>query len=60
MTCLFFKNTKDLADGLGISVSTLQFLAYHRKVSKTTHYQRFLYAPKKQVASGSSLRRCLF
>lgn len=35
-----------LADAMGISVGRLRWLAFHRKVSKTTHYQRFT-IPKK-------------
>ncbi len=40
------EDTMALAKALGIGVSTLQFLAYHRKVSRTSHYQRFYMAKK--------------
>lgn len=36
----------DLAAAMNISVGELRFLAYHKEVSTTTHYQRY-YIPKK-------------
>jgi RNA-directed DNA polymerase len=39
-------NAEELARAMNTTVAELRFLAYHRIVSKTTHYQRF-YIPKK-------------
>lgn len=41
-----FTSVEALAQAMEISVGELRFLTFHRKVSKTTHYQRF-YMPKK-------------
>ena len=41
-----FESVKDLADKMGISLAQLRFLAFHRKVAKTTHYAQFA-IPKK-------------
>lgn len=35
-----------LASAMGVKVGTLRWLAFHRKVSRTSHYQRFV-IPKK-------------
>ncbi len=39
-------NIRELAQLLEVSVGELRFLSFHRKVSQTTHYRRFL-MPKK-------------
>ena len=41
-----FNTTEDLATLLKVNISQLRFLAFNRKVSKVSHYQRF-YLPKK-------------
>lgn len=41
-----FENESQLALAMGITVKELAFLAYSRKVSEVTHYQKF-YLPKK-------------
>ncbi|MEL6636590.1 MAG: reverse transcriptase domain-containing protein [Bacteroidota bacterium] len=41
-----FRDAEALAQAMQISVGELRFLAYHRRVSKVNHYQRF-YLPKK-------------
>ncbi|MEM6268262.1 MAG: reverse transcriptase domain-containing protein [Bacteroidota bacterium] len=42
-----FPFVEDLANFLGVSVGKLRFLAFHRKVSRISHYQRF-HLPKKR------------
>jgi RNA-directed DNA polymerase len=42
-----FPSVEDLAQFLGVSVGKLRFLAYNRKVTRVTHYQRF-HLPKKR------------
>ena len=55
-----FENIKDLADKMSLSLAQLRFLAFHRKVAKTTHYAQFailkksggvrkISAPKKKL-----------
>lgn len=41
-----FDSVEALAKAMELSVNELRFLSFHRKVSKTNHYQRF-YMPKK-------------
>lgn len=41
-----FADAEALSSAMGISVGELSFLAFHREVSKTTHYKRFS-IPKK-------------
>ena len=41
-----FTNLGAFAAAMGVSLNEVRFLAFHRKVSKTTHYRRF-YMPKK-------------
>lgn len=41
-----FTSVEALAKAMEISVNELRFLSFHRKISKTNHYQRF-YMPKK-------------
>lgn len=41
-----FAGVAELAQAMELSVGELRFLAYHRNVSKTSHYKRF-YMPKK-------------
>lgn len=41
-----FENISILAENMGISLSEMRFLLYHRKVSKITHYHKFN-IPKK-------------
>tara|TARA_B100001989_G_C24548689_1_gene472694 strand:- start:3018 stop:4427 length:1410 start_codon:yes stop_codon:yes gene_type:complete len=41
-----FHTPEDLALAMGLSIGALRFLCFSRKVSKTSHYQRF-YLPKK-------------
>ncbi|MCB1094103.1 MAG: RNA-directed DNA polymerase [Verrucomicrobiae bacterium] len=41
-----FANAETLASAMGITLGELSFLAFHREVSKTTHYRRFA-IPKK-------------
>ncbi len=36
-----FNNETELALAMGISISELRFLCYHRRVATTTHYKRF-------------------
>ena len=42
-----FKTVEGLAEAMGITVGKLRFLAYNRKVSKTSHYKRFYIAKKR-------------
>ncbi len=42
----FFENEMSLATAMGIELNSLQFLAFNRKVSTVSHYQKF-YLPKK-------------
>ncbi len=41
-----FEGVADLAKSMGVSLGQLRFLAFHRKVAKSTHYRRFLMAKK--------------
>ncbi len=41
-----FSDIADIANAMGISVGELRFLAYDRKASKVSHYQRFRIAKK--------------
>lgn len=41
-----FNDVETLAAAMGITISELKFLSYHRKVATTTHYKRFLVAKK--------------
>lgn len=41
-----FENESQLANAMGITIKELSFLAYSRKVSAVSHYQKF-YLPKK-------------
>ena len=41
-----FTNIESLSEAIGITISDLKFLSYHRKVSTTSHYKRFS-LPKK-------------
>lgn len=40
------KDAKELSDKINLTVNELRYLAFNRKVSRTTHYKRF-YIPKK-------------
>lgn len=41
-----FENPASLAARIGITLNELRFLAYHRRVSRVTHYRRFRIAKK--------------
>lgn len=41
------ENGLALAEAMGISISELRFMAYGRRTSKVSHYQRFLIAKKR-------------
>ncbi|MFN0200912.1 MAG: reverse transcriptase domain-containing protein [Bacteroidia bacterium] len=41
-----FRSTLELSNEMGITLNELRFLAYHRKIAKVSHYQRFLLKKK--------------